>query len=101
MKSTTAATFNNDVINSKKTVLLDVWAAWCAPCRGMNPIIDQIAEDMKDTVEVIKLDATTEMYFAQELGVTGLPSFIIFKNGKTVDMITGVTSKDKIVKMLG
>ena len=101
MKSTTKATFQQDVINSKKIVLLDVWATWCAPCRGMNPIIDKIAEEMKDRVEVVKLDATTEMDFAQELGVTGLPTFIVFKNGKMVNMLVGATSKDNIVKLLG
>lgn len=101
MKQTTKLTFQKDVIESKKIVLLDVWASWCAPCRGMNPIIDKIAEEMKDKVEVIKLDATTEIDFAQELGVTGLPTFIVFKNGKMVNMLVGATSKEKIVNILG
>lgn len=101
MKSTTKQTFKQDVLLSKKTILLDVWATWCAPCRGMNPIIDKIAEEMKDRIEVVKLDATTEMDFAQELGVTGLPTFIVYQNGQIVNMSTGVISKDNLVKMLG
>lgn len=100
MKSTTKSTFNNDVTNSKKTVLLDVWAPWCAPCRGMNTIIDQLAEELKDTVEVVKLDASAEMGFAQELGITGLPTFMIYKNGKIVSSSTGMASKENIKKML-
>ncbi len=100
MKSTTKATFSQDVLGSKKLVLLDVWAPFCGPCRGLEPIVEQIADEIKDWADVVKLDASTEMDFAQELGVSGLPTFFVFKNGQPIDQISGATSKAKIEEML-
>jgi thioredoxin 1 len=100
MKATTKANFGNDVLKSDKTVLLDVWAPWCAPCRGMEPIIESISKEMANNVDVVKLDASAEMDQVQELGVTGLPTFITFKNGKPVGSIIGATSKDSLIKLI-
>ncbi|NTW61709.1 thioredoxin [Candidatus Saccharibacteria bacterium] len=100
MKSTTKATFKSDVLDSSKTVLLDVWAPWCAPCRGMNPIIDTLHEEVKDSVDIVKLDASTEMELVQQLGVTGLPTFLAFKGGKIVGSIVGATSKANLEKII-
>ena len=100
MISTTSNTFNNDVLGSKKVVLLDVWAPWCAPCRGMTPILEEVAEQTKDWADVVKLDASAEMDLAQTLGVTGLPTFIIFKDGKVVDQTIGATSKLNLISLM-
>ena len=100
MKSTTKSNFEQDVLKSKKTVLLDVWAPWCAPCRGMEPIIEALSEDTKAFAEVVKLDASTEMEMAQELGVSGLPTFLIFKNGQIVGSTVGATSKMNLLKLI-
>lgn len=100
MKATTRDSFNQDVLASKKLVLLDVWAPFCAPCRGLEPIINSISEASKDWADVVKLDASTEMEFAQELGVSGLPTFQVYKNGQIVDSISGATTKDKIEDMM-
>lgn len=100
MKSTTKANFEQDVLQSKKIVLLDVWAPWCAPCRGMEPIIEALSEDTKAFAEVIKLDASSEMDIVQELGVSGLPTFLVFKEGKIVGSIVGATSKMNLLKLI-
>ena len=100
MKATTTATFEQDVLKSNKIVLLDVWAPWCAPCRGMEPIIDAVAEETKSFAEVIKLDAETEMDIVGQLGVSGLPTFLVFKNGKPVGSIIGATSKANLLKLV-
>jgi len=100
MKSTTKSTFNEDVLESKKIVLLDVWAPWCAPCRGMTPILEAISEEEKTTVDVVKLDASVEMELVQELGVTGLPTFLVYKNGKIVGSSVGATSKVNLQKLI-
>ena len=100
MKATTKATFENDVIKSSKIVLLDVWAPWCAPCRGMEPIIEALSEEMKATVEVVKLDASVEMDQVQELGVTGLPTFLTFNGGKVKGSIIGATSKASLLNLI-
>ena len=100
MKSTTKSNFEQDVLKSKKTVLLDVWAPWCAPCRGMEPIIEALSEDTKAFAEVIKLDASTEMEMVQKLGVSGLPTFLVFKNGQVVGSTVGATSKMNLLKLI-
>ena len=100
MKSTTKSTFEQDVLKSKKTVLLDVWAPWCAPCRGMEPILESISEETKDVAEIIKLDASSEMEIVQELGINSLPTFMIFKNGKMSSSAIGATSKDNLLKLI-
>ena len=100
MKSTTKATFEQDVIKSTKVVLVDVWAPWCAPCRAMEPIIETLSEDTKNFAEIIKLDASTEMGLVQELGVSGLPTFLVFKNGQIVGSTVGATSKMNLLKLI-
>lgn len=100
MKTTTKASFEADVIKSGKTVLVDVWAPWCAPCRAMNPIVEMISEENKDKVDVIKINSSEEMELVQELGVTGLPTFLVFKDGKIVDSIVGATSKANLEKII-
>jgi len=100
MKATTKDTFNQDVIESKKVVLLDVWAPWCAPCRGMEPVLGAVSEEVKDWAEIIKLDTSVEMEQAQELGVTSLPTFLVYKDGQIKDSTIGVTSKADLIDML-
>ena len=100
MKSTVKNTFKTDVIDSKKLVLLDVWAPWCGPCRGMEPVLESLSEETKDWVEIVKLDASVEMDQVQELGVTALPTFLIFKDGDIVDSTVGATPKANLIEML-
>ena len=100
MKSTLKATFKEDVLSSKKVVLVDVWASWCAPCRAMEPVLEQLQEEVKDWAEIVKLDATSEMELAQELGVNSLPTFLIYKDGQIVDSTIGATSKSNLLSIL-
>lgn len=100
MKATNKELFEQDVLLSKRLILLDVWAPFCAPCRGLEPIIDKISEEIKDWADVVKLDASVDMEFAQELGVSGLPTFLVYKNGQVMDSISGTITKDRIMDML-
>jgi len=100
MKSTLKATFKEDVLSSKKAVLVDVWASWCAPCRAMEPVLEQLQEEVKEWAEIVKLDATSEMELAQELGVNSLPTFLIYKDGQIVDSTIGATSKSNLLNVL-
>jgi thioredoxin 1 len=100
MKATTKSTFNTDVLASKKLVLLDVWAPWCGPCRGMEPVLESLVDDIKDWAEIVKLDASVEMDQVQELGVSALPTFLIYKDGQIVDSTIGATSKANLLEML-
>lgn len=100
MKATTKSTFKQDVLDSKKIVLLDVWAPWCGPCRGMEPTIEAIAEETKDWAEVVKLNADDEMDLAQELGVSGLPTFLVYKNGQVVGTHIGAVAKTTLIDLM-
>jgi len=100
VKATTKDTFKQDVLESKKIVLLDVWAPWCPPCRSMEPLLKDLHEDTKDWAEVIKLDASVEMEQTQALGVSSLPTFLVFKNGEIVDSSVGATSKLNLLGMM-
>ncbi len=100
MKATNRDSFSSDVLSSKKLILLDVWAPFCAPCRGLEPVIDEISEKYSSAFDVVKLDASIDMEFAQELGISGLPTFLVYKDGQIVDSISGATTKDKIEEML-
>ena len=100
MKSTTNSTFSQDVLESKKIILLDVWAPWCGPCRSMEPVVESINEEVKDWAEVVKLDASSEMDLVQSLGVSGLPTFLVYKNGQIVNSTVGATSKANLLDLL-
>jgi len=100
MKTTNRNSFDQDVLSVKKLVLLDVWAPFCGPCRGLEPVVEALSEEVKDWADVVKLDASEDMDFAQDLGVSGLPTFFVFKDGQAVDSIAGATTKDKIMQML-
>ena len=100
MKSTTKNTFKSDVLESKKIVLVDVWATWCGPCRSMEPVLEALQDEVKDWAEVIKLDASAEMDMVQELGVSSLPTFLVYKNGEIVDSTIGATSKQNLLDLL-
>src|SRR5690606_1212341 len=100
MKDTSSATFNQDVINSQKPILLDVWAPWCGPCRGMEPILEQLSSETKDWAEIVKLNADDNMELVQQLGVSGLPTYLVFKDGQVTASGVGATSKANLLGML-
>jgi thioredoxin 1 len=100
MKTTVKDTFKQDVLDSKKVILVDVWASWCAPCRGMEPVLESLEGDVKDWAEIVKLDAEAEEELVQELGVNSLPTFLIYKNGDIVGSTIGATPKANLLNLL-
>jgi len=100
MKIITEANFASEVLGSKKPVLLDVWAPWCAPCRGMMPVVEALADEVKDWADVAKLDASTEENLTQLLDVSCLPTFLVFKDGKVVGSTMGVVAKNTLLDLL-
>ena len=100
MKSITKNTFKQDILESKKIILLDVWAPWCSPCRAMESVLEAVNEEIKGSAEVMKLDASVEMELVQELGVSGLPTFLLFKDGQIVDSVIGMTTKSNLVDLV-
>lgn len=100
MKVITKENFNKEVLESKKVVLVDVWAPWCPPCRSMMPLIEELSEEVKDRADVVKLDAQDEPELAQLLNVSALPTFLLFRDGKVVDSNIGATSKANLLNMI-
>ena len=81
-------------------VLVDFWASWCGPCRMQGPIIDQLAASHSNVV-FGKVNVDEEPDLASEYGITSIPTLIIFRDGRVIDQVTGVTSKASIERMLG
>ena len=100
MKVITSDNFQQDVVESKKLVLMDVWAPWCGPCRSMMPIVEDLSEELKGKVEVVKLDASEQMELTQKLEVSSLPTFLVFKDGQIVASSIGATSKANLLNLV-
>jgi thioredoxin 1 len=96
----TDSSFEKDVLQSAKLVLVDFWAEWCAPCRMLAPTIDAIAEQFADTAGVVKVNVDDNTATAQRYGIKGIPTLILFSQGKEVERVVGATSKDSISRMI-
>ena len=97
--------FKKEVLESEKLVLVDFWAPWCAPCKIIAPIVEKLAEELKDQVKVGKSNVDENPDIATNLSVLNIPTLILFKDGKEVGRMIGVNPKEaimaKINKILG
>jgi len=92
--------FAAEVEKSPLPVLIDFWAAWCGPCRMVAPVIEQLAKELSGKVRVGKLDVDANQATAGRFRVQSIPSLLIFQNGKEVDRLVGVQSKEAILRRL-
>lgn len=90
-----AKDFQQEVINSEKTVLVDFYATWCGPCKMMSPILENIAEE-NTHVKVVKVDIDKNQDLAMQYNVMSIPTMIIFKNGEATKTFVGVTDKHNL-----
>ena len=89
----TDANFETEVIQSALPVLVDCWAEWCMPCRMIAPIVDELAEEYDGRIKIGKLDTDNNREVGKKLGISAIPTLIIFKGGQPVRKLVGLKSK--------
>jgi thioredoxin 1 len=92
--------FQKDVLNSDKTVVVDFWATWCGPCKMVAPVLDEIAGENSDKITVAKLDIDQNPSTARDYQVMSIPTMIVFKDGKPVKQIVGAKPKAALLNDL-
>lgn len=93
LESLNSENFEEKVLQSSKPVLVDFWASWCPPCRALAPTLEEFAGEMKDKVEVMKVDVQTSSDIPAQFDVLNIPTMILFKDGQEVTRIVGNRSK--------
>ncbi|BCR03502.1 thioredoxin [Desulfuromonas versatilis] len=88
--------FEQEVLKSAVPVLVDFWASWCAPCKAISPLVDGLAEDYDGKVKVAKLNVDENPSTPGQFGVRGIPTLILFKDGKVVDQVVGAVPKNQL-----
>ncbi len=94
------ANFEQEVLKSSLPVLVDFWAQWCAPCRMISPIVEEIGEDYEGRLKVVSLNVDDNPITASQYAVMSIPSLLIFQDGKEVERIVGALPKEYLVSKL-
>ena len=92
--------FEREVLQSPTPVLIDFWAAWCAPCRAIAPVVEELAGEYAGKLKVVKMDVDANPQTPSRYGVRGIPNLIIFHNGEVKEQIIGAVPKAQLVKAI-
>ncbi|WP_373285521.1 thioredoxin [Agromyces bauzanensis] len=92
-RAVTEATFEQEVLMNDKAVLVDFWAEWCGPCRAVSPILDQIATENSDRLDIVKLNVDENPNLAMKYQITAIPAFKVFEKGEVVKTVIGAKPK--------
>jgi thioredoxin 1 len=90
----------NDIISSNQAVLVDFHADWCGPCKMLAPVLKQVKEELKETIRIVKIDVDKNQILANKYQVRGVPTMILFKNGKQLWRQSGVLQKNDIITVI-
>ena len=92
----TNETFEEEVLKADIPVMVDFWAEWCAPCKMLAPVVEELAQDFAGRVKVVKLDTENSPETAAQFGIRGIPTLLFFRDGEVVDRLVGMALKSKI-----
>ena len=95
------ASFEKEVLQSEKPVLVDFWAEWCGPCRMMQPTVEAVAGEYRESAAVVKLNVDDNPAVSQRYGIKGIPTLILFRGGKEEERVVGATSKEALSRLVG
>lgn len=100
VKTATDSSFEKDVLGGDKPSLIDFWAVWCAPCRALAPVIDEVADQYAGKINVFKMDIDSNPNTPAHYGVRGIPTVILFKGGKVIDQVVGAVPKSALEDLI-
>lgn len=92
--------FDEEILKSEKPALVDFWAPWCGPCKMIGPIIEGLAEEYRGRVKVTKFNVDDNPNKAAAYGIKSIPTLILFKDGKVLDTLVGLVSKDRLIEFV-
>ena len=96
----TDSTFESEVLQAKEPTLVDFWAEWCGPCKMVAPVVEEIADEYDDRLQVAKMDVDSNRDTPAQYGIQGIPTLILFKDGEEAARIVGFRPKDAMVEEL-
>jgi len=94
------SSFESEVLQSDKPVLVDFWAPWCGPCRAIGPIVEELAKDFSDKVKFTKCNVDENPTTPTKYGIKSIPTLIFFKDGEIQDKVIGIVAKSRLEEMI-
>ena len=101
MEAVTEATFEQEVIQSEKPVIVDFWAEWCGPCHAIAPVLERIADERADELRLVKVNIDEEQGLAMRYGIQSIPTVVLFKDGAPAAAAIGAQPKSALERSLG
>lgn len=97
---TTDADFEKDTKEKDKLVIVDLWAEWCGPCKLIDPILMEIAEEFSESIKLVRLNIDTNQQTPTKYSVMNIPTLLLFKEGKEIDRLIGAMPKNQLIKRI-